>query len=243
MASHHHRQQSPVLGIPIALRILWCMRCFREAVTAFNPNFQKPLVINCCMDATGANRCRDCFRAGAHCHQAATGMLGDAEDLMKTIDQVKMMIEHPSIDKSGWKIQVRTACWRALQHLSSAFSSAELAHRQFHGLDLPKKDHEKPYSTYLFERRQFLGALPILPPNATRADRFENAAARLLRLLPGDEGYLILATAKMRFIGSLKNAIRDQHEVAEQGSIKDDEAAARLIDALDVDFSWLYCIL
>ncbi|KAL4969417.1 uncharacterized protein BDV14DRAFT_104595 [Aspergillus stella-maris] len=148
MGSYPHRQQSPVRGTAISLRILWCMRCFRESVTAFDPNLQKPLVINCCMDATGAHRCRDCFRADAQCHQASTGMLGDAEDLMKVLDQVTWLAEFPESQNTAWKSSVIVAYWRAVQQLFSAFSSAELAHQQFHWLDLAISDRVR-LPTYL----------------------------------------------------------------------------------------------
>ncbi|KNG82183.1 hypothetical protein ANOM_009127 [Aspergillus nomiae NRRL 13137] len=110
-------------------------------------------------------------------------------------------------DEYKWPENIRASVVSALSELNSAFSKTEEIHRDEHALTDDDDDAMATYRTFVEKRRQLLVQDPIPGEYACEYDWDCYQSSRLLRLLPGDPGYVLWMVALRVFRGAVEDAI------------------------------------
>ncbi|KAE8369844.1 hypothetical protein BDV27DRAFT_140943 [Aspergillus caelatus] len=174
---------------------LWCMHS------------DHPFEIDCHFD--GKSLCRQCSGNKVACNSVAPGMLGNGWDYSQILRWATSFwdMREDDEDENEWPEKVRLNVARALNDLNIAFDKTEMVHRRAHALTSNEYEIKVTYRTFVEQRRQLLVQLPV-PDKDAEEDEWEcYRSSKLLRLLPGDPGYVLWMVAIRVFTRAIEGAM------------------------------------
>ncbi|KAJ5686425.1 hypothetical protein N7536_005993 [Penicillium majusculum] len=230
---------------PIRMGILWCMHCLRTALAEWEEDQTRPFEIKCVMDAKASVSCRQCSGRASTCIPAATAMLGDCQDLSDLLAWAHKTFWLDWVDEGDsdgvafydwpYSTETRRVVAEKMMELCKSFDASEQAHRKEHELTGNKaqvKQTRADYNAFLVGRRSALP--PVAAPNFfnTREQRVARFSKGLVRLLPGDEGYVLWTLAKRVFFEGISAEVREAQDgldsdVDDNASLGGDEMEER----------------
>ncbi|KAB8222363.1 hypothetical protein BDV33DRAFT_201616 [Aspergillus novoparasiticus] len=201
---------------------LWCMHCQRLSARRYMRSTDRPFEIDCHFDRKGSILCDKCSVNSEACDSVATGMLGNGWDYSQILRWVTSFWDNRRDDEDEykWPEKVRLDIASALKDLNSAFSKTEMVHRRAHALTSDDPESMVTYRTFVEKRRRLLVQLSV-PDEDDEEYRWEwYESSRLLRLLPGDPGYILWMVALRAFTGAIENAITSYAVLRGLGDVK-----------------------
>ncbi|OKP11124.1 hypothetical protein PENSUB_3367 [Penicillium subrubescens] len=102
-----------------------------------------------------------------------------------------------------------------MKELAHCFDVSEQAHRKEHRLTGNKahvKQNHADYNAFLVARRSELPSVPAPSPLDTKEEKAARFSKRLLRLLPGDEGYITWTLGKRAFSDGVSQVVREAQD-------------------------------
>ncbi|KAF9895017.1 hypothetical protein FE257_004641 [Aspergillus nanangensis] len=209
-------------------KIYFSMPCLRTCTKEYTLDMAQPVPfsVDCLLDATASVLCHQCSARKSLCSPASAGMLGNAKELSVAIETCRTVFfvrvqgtldenKENDVDMDPAVLEPVSA---AILGLVKAFDNAEMAHRKEHRLT----DSKKTKAAALREYHDHLNVRRGLP-NSTP----------LLRLLPGDEGYVAWLAAKMNFEQRIAAVLRDYFEGADATTLSYD-----FDNGLDLSLGW-----
>ncbi|KAE8375561.1 hypothetical protein BDV26DRAFT_283382 [Aspergillus bertholletiae] len=176
---------------------LWCMRCQLRCARNYEPKADCPFEIDCCYVADGPICYHQCSCSKTKCEIAAPGMLGNGWDYSQTLRWTAGFWDNreDNKDENNWSELVRSGVASVLNDLNRAFYETVTVYRRKHGLEVDGHDAEMAYCSFVEKRRQLLVHLPCY------------RSSKLLRLLPGEPGYIMWMVALRVFTEKVENDI------------------------------------
>ncbi|OGM41723.1 hypothetical protein ABOM_009880 [Aspergillus bombycis] len=188
---------------------LWCMHCQRLCAGRYKRETDRPFEINCYFGGKGSILCHQCSHDSTACDSVALGMLGNGWDYSQILEWATGFWDtrKGNEDEYKWPERVRSSVVSALSELNSAFNKTEETHRREHTLTDENHDAMVAYRTYVEKRRRLLVQLHVPDEDESEEDWESYWSSRLLRLLPGDSGYVLWMVALRAFRGAIEDAI------------------------------------
>ncbi|KAB8207094.1 hypothetical protein BDV34DRAFT_223966 [Aspergillus parasiticus] len=198
----------PLVDGSVKPLFLWCMHCQKHCARKYTRYADRPFEIDCHFSGNGSILCHKCSGDGAACKSVAEGMLGNGWDYSQILRWASTFWDEDEVDEEyKWPEKVRLSVTSALKHLNSAFSITEKVHRRAHALTSDDQEVMATYRTFVEQRRRLLVQLPV-PDEHEDEDEWDSyESSRLLRLLPGDPGYVLWMVALRAFRGAIEDAI------------------------------------
>ncbi|KAE8406253.1 hypothetical protein BDV37DRAFT_281163 [Aspergillus pseudonomiae] len=187
----------------------WCMHCQRLCAGRYKRETDRPFEIDCYFNSKGFIHCHQCSHDNTACDSVAPGMLGNGWDYSRILRWATRYwdTQEGNEDEYEWPENVRASIVSALRELNSAFNKTEEAHRREHALTGDNDDVMATYRTFVENRRR----LPVQRSLPNEYDWEEDwdcyQSSRLLRLLPGDSGYVLWMVALRVFREAVEDAI------------------------------------
>ncbi|EIT77311.1 hypothetical protein BDV35DRAFT_403719 [Aspergillus flavus] len=191
----------PLIDGSVKPFFLWCMHCQRRCARKYKRNTDRPFEIDCHFNGKGSIICHQCSDDSTACESVVAGMLGNGWDYSQILRWAT------TFWGNKWSEKVRLSVANALKDLNSAFSITERVHRRAHALTSEDNEVMATYRTFVEQRRRLLVQLPV-PDEYEDEDEWDSyESSRLLRLLPGDPGYVSWMVALRAFRGAIEDAI------------------------------------
>ncbi|KAE8142378.1 hypothetical protein BDV38DRAFT_278542 [Aspergillus pseudotamarii] len=201
----------PLIDGSVKPFFLWCMHCQRRCAGKYTQTTDRPFEIDCHFSGKGGILCHRCSGDSTACESVAPGMLGNGWDyshILRWAAGFWDMCEDDE-DENEWPEKVRISVASALKNLNSAFNTTERLHRRAHALI--SDDHEvmATYRAFVEQRRRLLDQLSVPDEYEDEKEWDSYESSRLLRLLPGDPGYILWMVALRVFRRAIEDAINN----------------------------------
>ncbi|KAJ5642038.1 hypothetical protein N7490_006038 [Penicillium lividum] len=168
--------------------LLWCLPCFRRALSAFDPHNGEKFIVHCHDDMI-KERCIECQRPehrGSVCQTTSSAMLGNAMEFVLRLHWVSAYFD----SENPLPIQFRIEVAKLIKELARVFLSVENRHRREHNISGRER----------FERRAGAAAYGAFVAAREAANLpQEELQEGWLSLAPGDAGYEEWKRAKAKF--------------------------------------------